>query len=71
MPRSVDVMATSPQSEGFDMVMGARTVHLKPSLARGVVPTAMAGGGAAPGSPGAVLGTGSNIDRYTPGIEAV
>jgi hypothetical protein len=71
MARSVDVQATSPQSEGWNMITGARVSHAHPSLARGCNPTALAGGDVAAGSPGAVLGTGMNTDTYTPGIEAV
>ena len=72
MARSVDVVAKSPQSKGYDMVNRARESHAKPSLAQGRIVSGMAtdaGGGA--GSPGASLGTGMNADRYTPGIELV
>jgi hypothetical protein len=72
MARSVDVVNTSSQAKGFDMVNRARESHAKPSLAQGRVVTGTTGAGnAAQGSPGAALGTGSNADRYTPTIEAV
>jgi len=67
MARSVDVIAQSPPSEGLDVTTLARHTHTHPSLANGVAIS----GGAAAGSPGAVLGTGANADTYTPGIEAV
>jgi hypothetical protein len=71
MARSVDVKNTQYQARGWDMVTNARETRSRPSLAEGCVPTALPGGNVAAGSPGAVLGTGSNTDRYTPGIEAV
>jgi hypothetical protein len=72
MARSVDVVNKSSQAKGYDMVARTRETHPKPSLAQGRVVTGMAGDvNAASGSPGAALGTGSNPDRYTPGIEAV
>lgn len=71
MARSVDVHQKDQQARGFDMVTRAHESRANPSLAEGVVPTALAGGNVGAGSPGAVLGTGSNTDRYTPGIEAV
>jgi len=52
------------------MISNTRTTRTA-SLANGTVPTALPGGGAMPGSPGAVLGTGMNADTYLPGIEAV
>jgi len=71
MPRSVDVRVSAPQSEGFNQATLARTSHV-PSLADGCAPNAVSDpGGVAAGSPGAVLGTGQNPDRYTPVLEAV
>jgi hypothetical protein len=71
MARSVDVVSISSQAKGYDMVNRAREAHAKPSLGEGRGTTGLAGGNVAVGSPGAALGTGSNSDRYTPGIELV
>lgn len=71
MARGIDVHITQQQARGWDMVTNARESRAHPSLAEGIRPTALTDGGTAAGSPGAVLGTGSNVDRSTPGIEAV
>jgi hypothetical protein len=71
MARSVDVVSLSAQAKGIDMVTKVRETHAKPSLGEGRGVTGLAGGNVATGSPGAALGTGSNADRYTPGIELV
>lgn len=70
MARAVDVQAFSSPAQGWNMISNTRTTRTA-SLANGTVPTALPGGGAMPGSPGAVLGTGMNADTYLPGIEAV
>jgi len=72
--RNVDYRPASPQSEGFNQVTNLRSAHT-PSMADGCCP-AMAGYDApyntvGPASPGAVLGTGMNVDRYVPVVEAV
>lgn len=59
------------QTRGFDMVTGTTVSRAHPSLAEGCNMVATSDGGTATGSPGAVLGTGSNVDLYTPGPEAV
>jgi hypothetical protein len=59
------------QARGIDMATMARESRNHPSLADGVTPTGLASGATAPGSPGAVLGTGSNADVYITTIEAV
>jgi hypothetical protein len=71
MARSIDVVNISSQAKGFDMVNRAREAHAKPSLAEGRGPSGLPSALSASGSPGAALGTGSNSDRYTPGIELV
>lgn len=58
-------------SRGWDMVTNLRESRAHPSLADGCHVTGTSDGGTATGSPGGVLGTGSNPDLYTPGIEAV
>lgn len=59
------------QHRGFDMIAGARESRAHPSLADGCNMVATSDGGTATGSPGGVLGTGMNVDLYTPGPEAV
>jgi len=71
MARSVDVKLTQPQAHGFDMVTGARESRAHPTLADGISPVALSSGSTATASTAGVLGTGSNVDRTTPGIEAV
>jgi hypothetical protein len=74
MARGVDLITTSSPAEGFNMVTVARTSHAHPALSSGVYPTAVADPNApvtppAAGSPGACLGTGMNVDIYTPALE--
>jgi hypothetical protein len=57
------------QARGIDMTTMARESRAHPSLADGVTPTALSSAATAAGSPGAVLGTGSNPDLITPAIE--
>jgi hypothetical protein len=71
MARSVDVVSQSSQAQGIDMRTMARKTWTAPSLANGIQVTAIDDGTSGAGSPGAVLGTGANVDLYTPGIEAV
>jgi hypothetical protein len=75
MARGIDVVNTSSQAEGFNMVTMARTSHAHPSLGQGTYMTGQTDPAAvsppAPGSPGAALGTGMNVDVYTPSLEAV
>lgn len=71
MARSVDVRSQSSPAQGIDMRTMARKTFTAPSLAQGINPVAIDDAVSAPGSPGAVLGTGANVDLYTPGIEAV
>jgi len=72
MARSVDVKPLSPQTEGFNMITMGRASHT-PSMADGVAPNNISYDNTtiAAASPGAVLGTGMNTDRYTPPVEAV
>jgi hypothetical protein len=57
--------------EGFNMVTGAREAKAHNSLAAGTYMSGVADGtNTATGSPGANLGTGANVDVYTPTIEA-
>lgn len=65
-PANID---KSGQSLGFDQSTGLRESNAHPSLARGCHVSGASDGGTANGSPGAVLGTGQNVDLYTPGIE--
>lgn len=62
----------SPQSDGWNQATGARDSHV-PSMADGVTVTALSNSqtNSTTASPGAVIGTGQNPDRYTPGCEAV
>jgi len=79
MARQVDVKNGMDQARGFNMVTGAHQFYAHPSLADGCHPCAVADAqttvftvpNGVTGSPGAVLGTGMNVDRVTPGIEAV
>lgn len=71
MARAVDMIQAAQQAQGFDMVAGAAKVFTAPSLAMGTRHSGLTDGKSAAGSPGASLGTGSNVDLYTPGIEAV
>jgi hypothetical protein len=71
MARSVDVVVVSSPAKGYDMVNRIRETHAKPSLAEGRGVSGLPNATVAVGSPGAALGTGSNADRYTPGIELV
>jgi len=71
MARSVDVVVISSPAKGYDMVTRARETHAKPALSEGRGVVGLANATVATGSPGAALGTGSNADRYTPGIELV
>ena len=72
MARAIDVIAISPQSNGWNMITNARVSKPNPSLAGGVyVDGVVDAVQNHAGSPGAVLGTGMNADLYTPGIEAV
>lgn len=71
MARQVDNIKKDGNAQGFDMTTGLRKSFAHSSLAEGVHVSGSASGATASGSPGAVLGTGSNTDRYTPGIEAV
>jgi hypothetical protein len=79
MARSVDVLNGNDQHRGFNMVTGAHLTKAHPSLANGCSPVAIADSqtttlsspNGVTGSPGAVLGTGMNVDLITPGIEAV
>lgn len=57
--------------DGIDMTTMQTVSHAHGSLSNGVTVTGLAEPGSAAGSPGAVLGTGSNADRYTPVLEAV
>lgn len=59
-------------AEGFNQATGQRTQHV-PSMADGCTPTALVNSltNSASASPGGVLGTGQNPDRYTPACEAV
>lgn len=59
------------QARGIDMVTMARESRAHPSVAEGCHTTSTSDAGTATASPGGVLGTGSNVDIYTPGIEAV
>jgi hypothetical protein len=74
MARSVDVVNTSSQAQGFNMVTMNRTAHAHPSLNQGTYMSGLADASAtsppAAGSPGACLGTGMNVDIYTPSLEA-
>lgn len=56
---------------GIDMLTMAQESRAHPSLAEGCNVCGTSDGGSTTGSPGAVLGTGSNVDLYTPGAEAV
>jgi hypothetical protein len=67
----MDVHIQQLQSHGIDMTTMARESRTNPTLADGCNPVALAGGGIAAASTAGVLGTGSNPDRTTPGIEAV
>lgn len=70
MARNVDEVATTPSSNGWNMITNARVTHNHPSLAAGVYPTGLPNGAlTAAGSPGASLGTGMNSDLYIPTIE--
>lgn len=71
MSRAVDLIVKNSQAEGYDMVTQAHKTFTHPSLAEGTWVIGLSDGSTATGSPGAVLGTGSNVDLYTPGIEAV
>lgn len=71
MARGIDNLNKTKQNRGFDMVTRAAESRARPSLAEGCNVSGTADGTTAAGSPGAVLGTGSNADLYTPGIEAV
>ncbi len=71
MTRAVDIISTSPPSQGFLMSTLARKVFTHNSLAEGTRHSGLADALGAAGSPGASLGTGDNADIYTPGIEAV
>jgi hypothetical protein len=70
MARGVDNMLKQPQSGGIN---GATLVidTITPSPASGVAPGTPGDATVQAASPGAVLGTGQNVDIYTPGIEAV
>jgi hypothetical protein len=74
MARKQDATVSSSPNQGWDMIKMARATHT-PSPANGVHPSGVAAAGgnitSATYSPGAVLGTGMNTDRYTPGAEAV
>jgi len=72
MARANDVKPLAPQTEGWNQITNARSSHT-PSIADGVALAqgAYDTGGVAAASPGAVLGTGMNTDRYTPVLEAV
>lgn len=71
MARGNDYKPTSPNGQGYDMVTRAPKAFTHASVAEGIHSAGVASGSAATASPGAALGTGSNTDRYTPGIEAV
>jgi hypothetical protein len=69
------VITTSSPAEGFNMITLARTSHAHPALSSGTYPSGLVDPAApvtppAPGSPGACLGTGMNVDIYTPSLEA-
>jgi len=71
MARKVDATVQSSPAEGWNMITGARSSHAA-SPANGVHPTGSVTTTNIPSgatSPGAVLGTGMNTDRYTPGVE--
>jgi len=56
--------------EGWNMVTNARESKAHNSLAAGTYMTGVAdGANTAAGSPGANLGTGANVDVYTPTME--
>lgn len=59
------------QARGFDMSTNAREAQLHPSVADGIISSGLASAATAPGSPAAVLGTGMNVDLYTPPLETV
>jgi hypothetical protein len=74
MARAVDSRSLKPQAEGYDMVAGARKSYPNgASAARGTYMVGAVGDATAEiaQSPGASLGTGSNLDLYHPAVEAV
>lgn len=71
MTRAVDIHPQSGNAQGIDMATLLKHTTAHPSLASGTSHSGVVDGGNAAGSPGASLGTGSNADLYTPGIEAV
>lgn len=62
----------SAPSDGYNQATMQRDVHV-PSMADGVTPSGSVQNttNSATASPGGVLGTGQNPDRYTPACEAV
>jgi len=70
MARGVDTILKAGQERGWNPVTNARASHV-PSPAQGVAPGTPADATIQAASPGAVLGTGANVDIYTPTIEAV
>ena len=70
MARAVDVLPTAKQADGWNMITNTRVTKPHPALSTGTYPTGLAdGANTAAGSPGANLGTGMNLDIYTPAIE--
>ena len=72
MARAVDNRPQSANSDGFNQATGTKVVHA-PTPADGCTVTGLPDStvNSAAQSPGAVLGTGQNPDRYTPVVEAV
>jgi hypothetical protein len=71
MARGVDNILKAPPSAGVNSITGALNASHVPSPAQGVAPGTPNDATVQAASPGAVLGTGMNVDIYTPGIEAV